>query len=234
MLPSDVQAKKLELTQHVRMMRQERKVAMDLHREAAGRDGWMFEYDDKCGSHFLHLPLTSNSRDGDGRWKYHMGLQGNMFIGLLMRMSIVPPCLKTGTNFALTSLLSALWRLLTLGKLGHTFVRQARPRTATRMQAHHSHSFSNPHVPYATQTDSGTDNDSKETHFFHWILIHFGVLDKIIWIRLKPHHSHNLSDRVNSMVKEVMQPKRGAGGGCKAPWCMEDIVKKALETQPGM
>ena len=35
-------------------------------------------------------------RDGDGRWKYRIGLQANLFIGALNRMSIVPPCLKTG------------------------------------------------------------------------------------------------------------------------------------------
>ena len=90
----------------------------------------------------------------------------------------------------------------------------------------------NPH-PHP-QTDSGPDNDSKETHAFHWLLIHMGVFQKIVWIRLKPHHSHNLSDRANSFHKEVMTPKRGTGGGCKAPWEMDSVVKKALQSQAGM
>jgi hypothetical protein len=84
------------------------------------------------------------------------------------------------------------------------------------------------------QTDSGSDNESKETHIFHWCLVHFGVVDKLIWIRLKPHHSHNLSDRANSMLKEVMVPKRGAGLGVKAPWDMEAAVMKALKSQSGV
>ena len=61
-----------------------------------------------------------------------------------------------------------------------------------------------------------------------------GVFQKIVWIRLKPHHSHNLSDRANSFHKEVMTPKRGTGGGCKAPWEMDSVVKKALQSQAGM
>ena len=53
------------------------------------------------------------------------------------------------------------------------------------------------------QTDSGSDNESKYTHAFHWFLVHTGVVNKVIWIRLSPHHSHNMADRANSMVKEV-------------------------------
>ena len=68
----------------------------------------------------------------------------------------------------------------------------------------------------------------------HWCLIHFGVLNKLIWLRLSPHHSHNQADRANSMVKEVMVPKRGSGAGVKTPSEMETVVKKALESQKGM
>lgn len=125
MLPSEVRAKKEELSKHVQEMKAERVFAMELHREASGRSGWIFEYDDKCGSSFLHLPnCGSGSRDGDGKWKYRIGLQANLFIGVLNRMSIVPPCLKTGSNFGITSLLSALLRLVDLGNQAHTFVRQ--------------------------------------------------------------------------------------------------------------
>ena len=112
---------------HVVEMKKERAVAMDLHREAQGRSGWVFEYDDKCGSHFCHLPCGAGGRDGDGRWKYQIGVQCNLFIGALMRMSIVPPCLKTGANFGLTSFLSALLRVAEQENLGHTLVRQAPP-----------------------------------------------------------------------------------------------------------
>ena len=56
MLPSEVEEKKKELFMHVGKMKEERNFAMSLHREAAGRSEWNFEYDDKCGSYFLHLP----------------------------------------------------------------------------------------------------------------------------------------------------------------------------------
>ena len=60
MLPSEVVVKKKELFKHVQQMKDERVFAMGLHREAAGRSGWNFEYDDKCGSYFLHLPNVGN------------------------------------------------------------------------------------------------------------------------------------------------------------------------------
>jgi hypothetical protein len=143
MLPSEVEAKKKELFLHVGKMKEERVFAMSLHREAAGRSNMNFEYDDKCGSAFLHLPnVGGGSRDGDGRWKYRIGLQANLFIGDLNRMSIVPPCLKTGGNFGITSLLSSLLRMKEMGKLGDTFIRQVRspclPYLTPTLPAHYS------------------------------------------------------------------------------------------------
>eukprot|EP00965_Chrysotila_dentata_P150037 4955475-Pleurochrysis_carterae.AAC.1 len=35
------------------------------------------------------------------------------------------------------------------------------------------------------------------------------------------------------MVKAVIAPESGAGGGCNAPWEMEGIVEKALASQHG-
>ena len=130
MLPSEVRAKKAELMKHINDMKRERKVAMELHREAQGRSNWVFEYDDKCGSQFLHLPCVPGGRNTK-KWQYHVAMQANLFVGSLNRMSLVPPCLKTGSNFALTSLLSALLRLLELGKLEpiDTIVRQVKAPT---------------------------------------------------------------------------------------------------------
>ena len=82
-------------------------------------------------------------------------------------------------------------------------------------------------------TDSGSDNDAKETHALHIQLISRGVLEKLVWVRLPPKHSHNLADRVNSMVKEQIWPQRGTGGGCKAPWDMEAIIANAVKSQQG-
>jgi hypothetical protein len=154
MLPSEVEATKKELFLHVGKMKEERVFAMSLHREAAGRSNMNFEYDDKCGSAFLHLPnVGGGSRDGDGRWKYRIGLQANLFIGDLNRMSIVPPCLKTGGNFGITSLLSSLLRMKEMGKLGDTFIRQVRspclPCSTPTLPAH----YSDPPTPTPTPTD---------------------------------------------------------------------------------
>ena len=80
-------------------------------------------------------------------------------------------------------------------------------------------------------TDSGSDNDAKEAHALHFELVSRGAVQKLTWLRMRPKHSHNYADRVNSMVKEVMHPKSGSGGGCCAPWDMEDIVKKAVKSQ---
>ena len=68
----------------------------------------------------------------------------------------------------------------------------------------------------------------------HTQLVSRGTCQKLIWIRLMPKHSHNLSDRFNAMVKEQIWPNKGAGGGCMAPWDMEAIVKRAVESQKGI
>ena len=82
-------------------------------------------------------------------------------------------------------------------------------------------------------TDSGPDNDAKEAHALHVQLVSRGVIEKLVWLRLPPKHSHNLADRVNSMVKEQIWPQRGSGGGCMAPWDMEEIMLKAVKSQTG-
>lgn len=38
-------------------------------------------------------------------------------------------------------------------------------------------------------------------------------------------------DRTFSMVKEVIIPKRGSGGGCNAPWDMQQVLNTALKSQ---
>lgn len=182
---------------------------MKLHQECVGRMGWVFEYDDKCGSEYVHLPAyvrECNSNDVQGRWKYRFGLQGNLTPGVLLRFSFVPPCLKVGANFGCTALLGHWLRLAELGKLGESFVRM---------------------------TDSGPDNNAATTHAFHWLAVHVGVVNRIEWIRLQAKHSHNYADRCNSMIKEVIHPKRGTEGGCAAPWDMEAVIKKAMRTQRG-
>eukprot|EP00965_Chrysotila_dentata_P165272 5457390-Pleurochrysis_carterae.AAC.1 len=47
---------KAQLSNHVYDMRKERMAAMTLHRECVGWTEWLFQYDDKCGSHYTFLP----------------------------------------------------------------------------------------------------------------------------------------------------------------------------------
>ena len=103
-----------------------------------------------------------------GRYQYRWALQGNFFPGEVLRFSLVPPCLTTGANFGCSAFLGALYRMEVCGKLGREVIRL---------------------------TDSGPDNDAKETHALHWQLIHDGVLQRLTWLSLPPKHSHNLADR---------------------------------------
>lgn len=196
---------KKEVFSHMVEVKAERRVAMKLHQECAARAGWNFQYDDKCGSEYMHLPAAARERAAVAtRYKYRFGLQGNITPGSLMSFSLVPPCLYTGGNFGCSTLLSHWLQLMKLNKLGHSFIRM---------------------------TDSGSDNNTATTHTFHWLMIHLGVFNRIEWVRLRPKHSHNFADRCNSMVKEVIWPKRGAEGGCPAPWDMHKVIKNAMSTQ---
>lgn len=119
-----------------------------------------------------------------------------------------PFCVTTdaGANFGCSSLFGYWHRLARLGKLPHYFVRMS---------------------------DGGPDNSAATTHAFHWLAVHLGVFQRLEWIRLPSKHSHNYCDRTYSMIKEVILPKRGAGGGCCAPWDMEGVLNAALKSQRG-
>ena len=178
---------------------------MKLAQECHGRSDMMYSYDDACGSNFLYMPSEGAREDASTatRWKYRFAMQCNLFPGHLLRLSLLPPCLIKGCNFGCTAFFSSLVRLAALGRLSEHVVRQ---------------------------TDSGSDNDAKATHAFHWSLIHFGVVQMLTWTRLPPKHSHNFADRVNSMVKEQIAPQRGSGGGCRAPFEFKDVMDRALKT----
>jgi len=191
-------------------MRAQRVAVSRLFNEVAGSEKMTGEMDDKCGSNFLHLPSPVGGREvgpNATRWKYRIGLQGNLFPGGLLRLSIVPPCLRTGSNFGCSAFLSAIFEMSKSFTLGDVTVRL---------------------------TDSGPDNDSLCTHQFHCSLVHYGALNRLIWIRLEPKHSHNVADRVHSMIKEILWPRSGAlEGGCASPWDLEQVIKTALKTQKG-
>lgn len=196
---------KAEIFAHMMEVKQERKKSQQMHQDACARSGYVFQYDDKCGSDYVHLPAYAREPgEHTNRYRYKFGLQGNLVPGTLMRFSYVPPCLRLGANFGCSCLFSTILRLKELGKLGHTFIRMS---------------------------DGGPDNNSATSHAFHWLLVHVGVVQKVEWIRLRPKHSHNFADRCNSMIKEVIQPKRGVEGDCLSPWDMQSVINKAMAKQ---
>eukprot|EP00965_Chrysotila_dentata_P220373 6191729-Pleurochrysis_carterae.AAC.4 len=78
-----------------------------------------------------------------------------------------PPMLHTGGNFGCTAFVFALYRLIETSKLDSRVERIIR------------------------QTDGGGDSVSWVTHALHYMLVREGVFDQLVWIRLKPGHSHN-------------------------------------------
>ena len=59
----DVEAVKREVFTHVYEVKQERQLAMEMQQACAQRQGWLFQYDDKCGSNFLYLPSPAGGRE---------------------------------------------------------------------------------------------------------------------------------------------------------------------------
>jgi len=52
---------KKEVFSHMVEVKAERRVAMKLHQDCAARAGWNFQYDDKCGSEYMHLPAAART-----------------------------------------------------------------------------------------------------------------------------------------------------------------------------
>jgi len=205
---ADARAFKEELHTHINDVKAQRRIAQQLAQECAQQADRQFEYDDGCGSMFMYAPSQGKreSAADASRYQYRFAMMCNLFPGHLLRLSLILPCVVKGGNFGCTAYFSTLLEL----------------KREKELASHH-----------VRLTDSGPDNDTATTHAFHWSLIHFGVMNSLLWIRLLPKHSHNFADRVNSMVKEKIWPKRGAGGGFRAPWDFEDIMKAALASQRG-
>ena len=202
--PIDARALKEELYIHIREVKWQRTEMMRLAQECASRRGWRFGYDDGCGSSFMYMP--SQVRDD--------GAHASRYKYRFAMMGNHYPGHHLRCSLVPPCIVkganfgcTAYFSDARLGVLGEENVRQ---------------------------TDSGPDNDRKATHALHWTIVHYGVLQKLTWGRLLPKHSHNLSDRYNSMVKEVIWPQSGTGGGCLAPWNFWAIAQSALRTQQGV
>ena len=58
----DAEAIKRDLFKHIHLVKLERQRAQEFHYICSQRAGWLCEYDDKCGSQFLHLPAPEAGR----------------------------------------------------------------------------------------------------------------------------------------------------------------------------
>mmetsp|Transcript_31566 Transcript_31566/g.100575 ORF Transcript_31566/g.100575 Transcript_31566/m.100575 type:complete len:144 (-) Transcript_31566:97-528(-) len=116
------------------------------------------ELDDKCGSHWCHCPAPGGKGGGReskataSRYKYRCSVQANVFNSMCTFMSIVPPALRTGSNFGCSAFLVGLRHLIMEAKI-------------TPQQSH-----------FVRQ--SGSDNVGWVTHAVHFVLVHFGVFNK--------------------------------------------------------
>jgi len=51
----------------------------------------------------------------------------------------------------------------------------------------------------------GSENRCKDHHALNWVLVKFGVFDKVIWCRLPLSHSHDFVDRVFSAIEAWLE-----------------------------
>lgn len=94
---------KRQILVHIMEVRAERKRAIRLAQECSSKSGWLFQYDDKCGSEYLHLPYqVRETAATQPRYKYRFGLHSNLAPGLLLHYTYVPPCLITGECLTLS------------------------------------------------------------------------------------------------------------------------------------
>ena len=65
----------------------------------------------RCGSQYVFMPYPRSGRESARnatRWKYRWALHANLFPGHNLQFSLVPPCLKTGSNFGCSAFFSSL------------------------------------------------------------------------------------------------------------------------------
>eukprot|EP00965_Chrysotila_dentata_P081764 2699149-Pleurochrysis_carterae.AAC.1 len=154
-------------------------------------------------------PNERKSKRSAGRWSYRQCLQSSSFEGIGSFLSVVPPMLHTGGNFVCIVFCYSFYRLIEQSKLESRVERIIR------------------------QTDGGNDNVTWVTHALHYTLVHEGAFNQINWIRLKPGQSQNKQDRVFSLCKSIVYPKRGMGPGCKSPLESEAMLSEGLKNMNG-
>lgn len=67
------------------------------------------------------------------------------------------------------------------------------------------------------------------THAVHFVLVHFGVFNKITWMRLPVGHSHNGADRKFALLKSALESLNGAW----TPWDLEAAILQGCKNADG-
>jgi N-acetylglutamate synthase-like GNAT family acetyltransferase len=176
------------LKAHMNDWQKDRALALKLkdHASGFGRDT-CYECDDKCGSHWLMMPVAPQGRDTKdlAKHKFDFAIQCNTVVGKggVNRFMVVPAHVRTGSNFGLTSFIMALYGAHKNGRFndgaGKTLYRH---------------------------TDGGSDNLSVVTHVMHWLLVWLGIFEELIWFRFDAGHSHTeMCDRFFSMIKRFFK-----------------------------
>ena len=147
--------------------------------------------DDKCGSHWLRLPVSETGRDSKRNAKalYDFCIQGNVVAGVdgINAFTALPPNVGTGANFGLSNFLLSVWKAYEKGRLKE-------------------------HVRYAYRhTDGGSDNMAHVTNVFHWLLVYIGAFDRLTWFVFEAGHSHTeLVDWLFSLLKGLFESPNAA------------------------
>ena len=171
----------------------DRAVALALRRQMYNPDSAsaIYENDDKCGSHWLLMPVVDSGRDSkkSAAAKYDFAIQANVVCGEggVCRLAVVPSNVATGSSFGLTNLVMVIWRAWKKGRL----------KTHTKTLIRH--------------TDGGGDNVSYVTHIVHWLLVYLGIFDEVLWFRFEAGHSHTeISDRLFGLMRKIFKSDTGA------------------------
>ena len=197
---------------HIAKVNAERAAISEWANDAVRSSSIVFTVDDKCGSHWLHLPMPTNMRDRKdtaSRWSYRGGLQNNSWPGAGNFLSIVPPMLQVGANFGCTGFAVTLYHLIERKKLAPTVEVIFR------------------------QTDRGPDNNAAITHAVHTTLIREGVAQKMYWVALEAGHSHNSADKTFNDSKMIFYPRTGTGPGCASPFEYAASLEEGLKQMNG-
>ena len=110
------------LVAHAAQWQQDRETAIDLrHRYSLLSSNWRYFVDDKCGSFWQQLPVSSTGRDTkeNAKDKYKFAVHANVVCGEAghKQFTVVPKNICTGANFGLTNFVMTIHLAVASGNL---------------------------------------------------------------------------------------------------------------------